>query len=327
MLGSVVDAEDAVQETMVRAWRALPAFDGRSSLRTWLHRIATNACLDALGERTRRSRLGRAPVGTVDDELEVRPRTHWLEPAPGRHGSPAEADPAEKAVLRQRVRLAFVAALEQLPPRQRAALLLTEVLELSAVEVAESLGTSTASVNSALQRARATLAKRTASDDDVPPPLAGAEHALVERYIAASGAQRARAVGRARRAHDVLPRRRAHHPVLEGAGVHVQRTSSRTTRPPAWSSAMSAYAMLVSEAFFKTFTSKEVCNTKTHIEGLFALSCESRAEVDELVAKATGAGGAEAGKTQDHGFMYQRAFYDLDGHHWEVMWMDPSHVK
>ncbi|MFO0579121.1 MAG: sigma-70 family RNA polymerase sigma factor [Polyangia bacterium] len=183
MLGSVVDAEDAVQETLVRAWRALPSFDGRASLRTWLYRIATNTCLDALAERTRRVRaFDERPVGTVDETLEARPRTHWLEPVPDARVIPSDSDPGEQVMLRQSVRLAFVAALQYLPPKPRAALLLTEVFGFSAAEAAETLGLSVAAVNSALQRARATLAER--SPEDVPAP-AGAEEELVERYVAA----------------------------------------------------------------------------------------------------------------------------------------------
>jgi RNA polymerase sigma-70 factor (ECF subfamily) len=183
MLGSIVDAEDAVQETLVRAWRALPSFDGRASLRTWLYRIATNACLDTLSERSRRVRaFDERPVGTVDDVLETRPRTHWLEPVPDARAIPADSDPGEQVMLRQSVRLAFVAALQYLPPKQRAALLLTEVFGFSAAEVAETLGLSVPSVNSALQRARAALAERT--PEDVPAPV-GAEEELVERYVTA----------------------------------------------------------------------------------------------------------------------------------------------
>ena len=156
MMGSAVDADDAVQETMVRAWRSLERFDGRASVRTWLYRIATNVCLDMLGERSRRARPTESgPAGTVDDPLDALPRTHWLEPVPDVRALPAGADPSEIAVLRQSIRLAFVAALQHLPPKQRAALLLTEVVGWSAAEVAESLETSVASVNSALQRARA----------------------------------------------------------------------------------------------------------------------------------------------------------------------------
>ena len=161
MLGSAFDAEDAVQETLVRAWRNLARFEGRASMRTWLYRIATNVCLDQLSERTRRARpMEEGPVGTIDDELQTRPRTHWLEPIPDARAIPADADPEEQALLRQSIRLAFVAALQHLPPRQRAALLLTEVLGWSAAEVGDQPARRRSpSVNSALQRARATLAE------------------------------------------------------------------------------------------------------------------------------------------------------------------------
>jgi len=128
MLGSAFDADDAVQETMVRAWRSLDRFDGRASLRTWMYRIATNVCLDALSSRSRRARpMEERPDGTVDEELETRPRTHWLDPIPDARALPSDADPLELVTLRQSIRLAFVAALQHLPARQRAALLLTEV--------------------------------------------------------------------------------------------------------------------------------------------------------------------------------------------------------
>lgn len=184
MLGSVVDADDAVQETMVRAWRSLDRFDGRSSLRTWLYRIATNVCIDLRADRARRARpVEEGPVGTVDDTLDTRPRTHWLEPVPDAHALPADIDAAERAMLRQSIRLAFVAALQHLPPKQRAALLLTEVLGWSAAEVADSLNTSVAAINSALQRARATLASRDLGDARVSLPET--QSALVDRYVAA----------------------------------------------------------------------------------------------------------------------------------------------
>ncbi len=185
MLGSAVDADDAVQETLVRAWRARDRFDGRSSLRTWLYRIATNVCLDALSDRSRRERpVEEGPAGTIDDPLEERPRTHWLEPVPDARAIPDDVDPSERVVLRESIRLAFVAALQRLPPRQRAALLLTEVLGWSAAEVADGLDTTVAAVNSALQRARATLGARDVGE----PPRAEtseADAALVERYVAA----------------------------------------------------------------------------------------------------------------------------------------------
>jgi RNA polymerase sigma-70 factor (ECF subfamily) len=183
MLGSAVDADDAVQETMVRAWRSFDRFDGRSSLRTWLYRVATNVCLDALSHRSRRERPMAGPEGTVNDSLEGRPRTHWLEPIPDARAVPADADPAEQLILRQSIRLAFVAALQHLPPKQRAALLLTEVLGWSATEVAECLETSVASINSALQRARATLATRDLGEERAP--LSAEQLALVDRYVAA----------------------------------------------------------------------------------------------------------------------------------------------
>ncbi len=183
MLGSVVDADDAVQETMVRAWRHFERFDGRASVRTWLYRIATNVCLDQLAARKRRARpVEEGPAGTVTDELVARPRTHWLEPVPDASAIPDDEDPARQLILRQSIRLAFVAALQHLPPRQRAALLLTEVLGWSAAEVAQALETTVAAVNSALQRARATLASRDVREVE---PLSPAQGQLLERYVEA----------------------------------------------------------------------------------------------------------------------------------------------
>jgi RNA polymerase sigma-70 factor (ECF subfamily) len=182
MLGSAFDAEDAVQETMVRAWRSLDKFDGRASLRTWMYKIATNVCLDARSDRSRRARpMEEGPVGTVDDSLEALPRTHWLEPVPDARILPADADPFEIAALRQSTRLAFVAALQHLPARQRAALLLSEVLGWSAAEIAECLEMSVAAVNSALQRARATLASRDVTQSN--QPLSDVEMRLLDRYV------------------------------------------------------------------------------------------------------------------------------------------------
>jgi RNA polymerase sigma-70 factor (ECF subfamily) len=184
MLGSTVDADDAVQETMVRAWRGLERFDGRSSLRTWLYRIATNVCFDALSDRSRRERpVEDFPQGTPSDVLDTRPRTHWLEPIADECALPTDVDPAERAMLRQSIRLAFVAALQHLPPKQRAALLLTDVLGWSAADVADSLDTSVAAINSALQRARATLATRKLGD--APTALSAVQTQLVDRYCAA----------------------------------------------------------------------------------------------------------------------------------------------
>ena len=182
MLGSPSDAEDAVQETMVRAWQSLNRFEGRSSVRTWLYRIATNVCLDALSDRSKRARpIEEGPVGTVDDDLETRPRAHWLEPIPDAEALPADSDPYELTVLRQSIRLAFVAALQHLPPRQRAALILTEVLGWSAAEAADCLQTSAAAVNSALQRARATLVSRNVTM--AGEPLSDDQSVLLDRYV------------------------------------------------------------------------------------------------------------------------------------------------
>jgi RNA polymerase sigma-70 factor, ECF subfamily len=184
MLGSAFDAEDAVQETLVRAWRSVDRFEGRSSLRTWLYRIATNVCLDVLSDSSRRARpMKEGPAGSVDDQLQARPRTHWLEPIPDARALPSDADPFQLTALRQSIRLAFVAALQHLPPRQRAALLLVEVLGWSAVEVADCLDMSVAAVNSALQRARAAVAS--ARRDDSAEPLTGEQSRLLERYVEA----------------------------------------------------------------------------------------------------------------------------------------------
>ena len=181
MLGSATDADDAVQETIIRAWRGLDRFDGRASLRTWLYRIATNVCLDTLSDRSRRALpIEEGPAGTVMDELVPRPRTHWLEPIADARAIPSDADPSEKLMLRQSIRLAFVAALQHLPPKQRAVLLLMEVLGWSAAEVADTLNTSVASVNSAVQRARATLASRNVSE---PAPLSESQARLLDRYV------------------------------------------------------------------------------------------------------------------------------------------------
>lgn len=182
MLGSAAEADDAVQETMVRAWRKLHQFEWRSSLRTWLFRIATRVCLDALESRARRA-LPRdlGPVGSLDSPLTQLPGSRWIEPIPDADALPGDADPAELLALRQSIRLAFVAALQHLPPKQRAALLLTEVLGWPAAEVAESLDTTVAAVNSALQRARATLAARDLSQSR--GPLSDAQSLLVDRYV------------------------------------------------------------------------------------------------------------------------------------------------
>ena len=186
MLGSAFEAEDAVQEAFIRAWRGFDRFEGRSALRSWLYRIATNVCLDMLNGRERRARpmdLGPARE-PVESNLSTLPETTWIEPIPDGLVTP-EGDPAEVAVAHETIRLAFVAALQHLPPRQRAALILCEVLRWQATEVAELLETSVASVNSALQRARATLAAGNVSAGDPSPPLSEADQALLARYVEA----------------------------------------------------------------------------------------------------------------------------------------------
>jgi RNA polymerase sigma-70 factor, ECF subfamily len=187
MLGSPFEAEDAVQEAFLRAWRSFDRFEGRSALRSWLYRIATNVCLDMLTGRERRARpmdLGpaREPVEANLNEL---PEVTWIQPVPDAMVAPADADPAEVAQSRETIRLAFVAALQHLPPRQRAVLILCEVLRWKAAEVAELLDTSVASVNSALQRARATLEATELSPADTSPSVDEADEGLLARYVEA----------------------------------------------------------------------------------------------------------------------------------------------
>jgi RNA polymerase sigma-70 factor, ECF subfamily len=186
MLGSPFDAEDAVQEAFVRAWRNRDRFEGRSAMRSWLYRIATNVCLDMLKGRDRRARpmdLGPA-LAPLESNLNARSAKEWIEPIPENLISP-EKDPADLAVERESIRLAFVAALQQLPARQRAVLILREVLRWEASEVAELLDSSVASVNSALQRARATLAQSNLSSTDPVPALSESDQAMLDRYVAA----------------------------------------------------------------------------------------------------------------------------------------------
>ncbi|MFF3510073.1 sigma-70 family RNA polymerase sigma factor [Streptomyces sp. NPDC002573] len=189
MLGSSFEAEDAVQDTMVRAWRSYEKFEGRSSLRSWLYRIATNVCLDMLSAGNRRARPMDLTESTplAQAALSPRPDSTWLEPMPDARVLPTTGDPAEAAVAKESVRLAFMAALQQLPAKQRAVLILREVLAWRASEVAELLDTSVASVNSALQRARATLAERAGEGADaaVSDPLDAEQQQLLERYVAA----------------------------------------------------------------------------------------------------------------------------------------------
>ena len=185
MLGSAFEAEDAVQETMVRAWRALDRFEGRSKFRSWLYSIATNVCLDMLDGRERRARpMDFGAPGTPEPSSlgERLPEATWLLPIPDSQVLPDDGDPAEVAAARETLRLAFVAALQHLPPRQRAVLILREVLRWQASEVAELLDTSVASVNSALQRARATLDASDLSADAVGEPVDDAQRDLADRY-------------------------------------------------------------------------------------------------------------------------------------------------
>ena len=184
MLGSGSEAEDAVQETLLRAWKAMDRFEGRSSVRSWLYRIATNVCLDMLRTPQRRARamdLG-APVSADEPPAQTLPESAWISPVADDRIMPVHADPSEVAAERESVRLAFVAALQHLPPRQRAVLILREVLRWQATEVAELLDTSVASVNSALQRARATLADCELESLD-PTGVDPEQQAMLERYV------------------------------------------------------------------------------------------------------------------------------------------------
>jgi RNA polymerase sigma-70 factor, ECF subfamily len=186
MLGSGFEAEDAVQETMLRAWRSSDQFEGRASVRSWLYRIATNVCLDMLRSRQRRARPMEFGPASPPDESHLGPMLPehlWVSPIADERVLPQEADPAEIAVARDTIRLAFVTALQHLPPRQRAALILCEVLRWQASEAAELLGTSVAAVNSALQRARATLA--TLPAETRPRDVDADRSGLLDRYVSA----------------------------------------------------------------------------------------------------------------------------------------------
>ena len=187
MLGSTFDADDAVQETLVRAWRGWDSFEGRSAVRSWLYRIATNVCLDMLRSRQRRALPMdlSSPVPATTPVGEPLPESVWVEPMPDGAVVPVTSDPADRAVLRDSIRLAFVSALQNLPPRQRAVLILREVLCWQASEVAELLDTTVASVNSALQRARATLAESAPAPTEAKPAdaLGDRERELLAKYV------------------------------------------------------------------------------------------------------------------------------------------------
>ncbi|HEX3305933.1 MAG TPA: sigma-70 family RNA polymerase sigma factor [Streptosporangiaceae bacterium] len=187
MLGSAADAEDLVQETYLRAWRSYEGFEGRSSVRTWLYRIATNACLTALERRGRRplpSGLG-GPAGGPEAPMVAGPEVPWLRPLPDALLTGDYEDPASVAVSREGIRLAFVAALQYLSARQRAVLIMRDVLQWPAAEVAELLGVTTTAVNSGLRRARAQLAEALPAEDELAEPAEPDRRALLDRFAAA----------------------------------------------------------------------------------------------------------------------------------------------
>ncbi len=188
MLGSIHDAEDLVQETYLRAWRAFDRFEGRSSVRLWLYKIATMACLTALQGRARRPLPSGLAAPSDDHRIALaadEPSVPWLQPAPDFASAEASNDPAAVVSSRAGIRLAFIAALQHLPARQRAVLILRDVLAWQAAEVAEILGTTTVAVNSALRRARAQLAAAAPAQDDLAEPDDAAIRATLDRYVAA----------------------------------------------------------------------------------------------------------------------------------------------
>jgi RNA polymerase sigma-70 factor, ECF subfamily len=188
MLGSIQDAEDLVQETYLRAWRSYDGFAGRSSVRTWLYQIATNGCLTELGKRSRRvlpSGLGGPEHDPGAAQRGAGSAVRWLEPAPDALLAPDAGDPAAIVAARAGLRLALIASLQYLPPRQRAVLVLRDVLAFPAADVAAMLGTTTASVKSALQRARARLRELAPAAEQVTEPTAARARALLDQYIAA----------------------------------------------------------------------------------------------------------------------------------------------
>ncbi len=187
MLGSTFEAEDAVQDTLIKAWKSYAGFEGRAQLRSWLYRIATNVCLDALRSGNKRARpMDLGPAGTADPANlgDALPEVTWIEPVPDGRVVPEGTDPAEVAELKESVRLAFVAALQHLPPKQRAVLILRDVLRWKAEEAAELLETSVQSVNSALQRGRDAIGKRV-NGESRPTPLDEEHAALLARYVEA----------------------------------------------------------------------------------------------------------------------------------------------
>ena len=186
MLGATFEAEDAVQDALLRAWRNYEGFEGRSALRSWLYRITTNVCLDMLNSSQRRARpMDLGPAQPADPALlgDPSPEVTWIEPIPDGRVIPSGGDPAEVAELRDSIRLAFIAALQHLPPQQRAVLILREVLRWKAQEVAELLDTSVASVNSALQRARSSIEARGIQRTDHAQEMDEQQKALLARYV------------------------------------------------------------------------------------------------------------------------------------------------
>jgi RNA polymerase sigma-70 factor (ECF subfamily) len=183
MLGSIYEAEDAVQDTMLRAWRARDTFEDRTGLRPWLYRIATNVCIDMVKGRSRRALpMDVAPVATGEFRRgEARPESTWIQPVPDRLILPPDGDPAERAVSRESVRLAFIAALQHLAPRQRAVLILRDVLRWRAGEVAVLMETSADAVNSALRRARAAVAA--VDRESAPSQPSAADRELLTAYV------------------------------------------------------------------------------------------------------------------------------------------------
>lgn len=182
MLGHPQDADDAVQDTFVRALRGLAKFEGRAALQTWLVRIATNVCLDAIKTRTRRRRPLSEPAGTPSDPITFLPADEWIAPIPDAWVIPPEATPHARLAVRQSVRLAFIALLQALPARQRAAVLLADVLGWTAAEAADALDWSVAGVNSALQRARKRLGDRPSAPAAVDDAVLARYHAAFERF-------------------------------------------------------------------------------------------------------------------------------------------------
>nr|WP_308121098.1 sigma-70 family RNA polymerase sigma factor [Actinoplanes bogorensis] len=207
MLGSIQDAEDVVQETYLRAWRSYGGFEGRSSVRTWLHQIATNRCLTELGRPSRRILPSGLGGPELDPDASLAPGgtgVHWLQPVPDALVVPDAADPASVVAARASVRLALVAGWQHLPPRQRAVLLLRDVLAFPAADVATMLGMTTASVKSALQRARARMAELGLTAGDIAEPAAPGARELLDQYIAAFEAADATALERLLRSDATL---------------------------------------------------------------------------------------------------------------------------